>query len=117
MALIGAISYGPELRFRGKGFLLPQVHILWAATPSKEGVSDVDIFFVFEDKKGIFAKIRKMGSFILTGILLTILQDDDVKAFPHMRFNLGHLTKGDESVAELAELLERVPISPWSSNV
>ena len=40
--------------------------------------------------------------------------DDDVKAFPHMRFQLGRLVAEDASVAKLARFIDSLPISEWS---
>jgi len=50
----------------------------------------------------------------MTALLLTLLQDDDVKAFPHMRFNPRQLVAEDASVARFIRFIESLTISDWS---
>ena len=50
----------------------------------------------------------------LTALLLMILRDDDVKAFPNMRFQLGRLIEPDTSVARFVQFIDRLPRSIWS---
>ena len=52
---------------------------------------------------------------LVTVALLVILRDDDVKAFPHMRFSPANLTKGDESVARFIQFVNSLKVSPWSA--
>ena len=51
---------------------------------------------------------------MLTIVMLGILRDDDVKAFPHMRFNIGRVMKEDASVTRMVKFLNGLPISSWS---
>ena len=107
---IAAISYGDQPRFRGKGRLLPSPHILWGCVPLERGVSEVHIFVVMK-KHGWF---KRAGLFLFTLVLLTILTDDDIQAFPNMRFQTGHLIPADGSVARLIQMINRLPISMWT---
>lgn len=111
---VAAITYGDGARFRGYGFKLPSLHVFWGCVPLKSGVSEVRIFLVMKKQRGLFGWIRKWSQAIVTLGLLTILKDDDVKAFPNMRFNTGALIPADASVAKLVQMLNRMPISPWT---
>lgn len=108
-----AITYGYEQKFKGTGRRLPSLHILWGAIPQENGVSKVKIFLLTKKRKGLFGKLTNAALYFLTFGLLTILRDEDAKAFPNMRFQTGHLVKGDESVARLVQCLNKLPLSPW----
>ncbi len=110
---VTSITYGHNQRFGGKGRELPALHILWGAIPQENGVSKVKIFLLTKKRKGVLGGITNFFLYFLTLFLLTILRDEDAKAFPNMRFQLGHLVKGDESVARLVQCLNKLPISPW----
>jgi len=112
---ITTLNYGAGLSFRGHGhYLLPNVYILWGATPLLEGVSSVDIFFIVPKYKGLWAPIKRVFMYLFTFLLLVVLRDDDLKAFPNMRFQLGSLNKEDQSVIELAQRLDQLQISSWT---
>lgn len=108
-----AITYGYDQNFKGKGRKLPSLHILWGAIPQENGVSKVKIFLLTKKRKGFIGKLTNAWLYFLTFILLTVLRDEDAKAFPNMRFTTGHLVKGDESVARLVQCLNKLPLSPW----
>jgi phenylpropionate dioxygenase-like ring-hydroxylating dioxygenase large terminal subunit len=111
---IATITYGNDMKFRGKYFSLPKAHILWGGTPTKDGVSEVDIFLLVKKRPQWWGKIASCVSFFYTALLLNYLRDDDVKAFPHMRFDLGKLTGEDESVLKFARLINNLKVSPWT---
>lgn len=110
---VTAITYGFDQKFRGKGRKLPSLHILWGAIPQENGVSKVKIFLLTKKRNGFFGKITNFLLYLLTFGLLSILRDEDAKAFPNMRFQTGHLVKGDESVARLVQCINKLTISPW----
>lgn len=112
---VTAITYGYKQKFKGVGKELPSLHILWGAIPQENGVSKVKIFLLTKKRKGLMGKLKNIGLYLSTFGLLTILRDEDAKAFPNMRFQTGHLVKGDESVARLVQCLNKLPISPWYS--
>jgi phenylpropionate dioxygenase-like ring-hydroxylating dioxygenase large terminal subunit len=113
---IVSINYGNSPRWRGRpqGFRLPSVHILWGCVPLKEGVSDVYVFLVQRKAKTVFAKIKNAFNFFISVLLLNLLRDDDVKAFPHMRFAPTNLIEQDRSSAMLIQQLNKVKKSSWS---
>jgi len=111
---IVALTYGPEVFFRGKGRKLPPLHILWGGTPLESGISDVDIFLLAPRTPGVGGGILGWLKIWLTIALLTVLRDDDVKAFPYMRFSVGKWIKEDESAARFVRFIEDLPISRWS---
>ena len=111
---IAAITYGREQRFRGTGFAIPSLHILWGCLPQENGVSQVDIFVLAREREGLTGKLATRALMGLTVGLLTLLRDDDVKAFPHMRFNPRNLIKADRSVARFIQYADRLSISKWS---
>lgn len=107
---ITTLTYGPELKFRGTGFSLPTINLFWGATPLKAGVSEVDVFCVIPEYKGIFAPLKRTLMFFLSFLVLTALKDDDVLAFPHMRFQLQNPSDKDRSVVDLVERLDRLKV-------
>ncbi|WPU65434.1 Rieske 2Fe-2S domain-containing protein [Peredibacter starrii] len=113
---IVSLTYGNDLRFRGRGFKLPNVSILWAGRPTVDGVSEVDIFIIRPKFKGLLAPIKKFASTLFSIVLLAALRDDDTKAFPHMRFNVGLTTEGDKSVMDLVSRINEVPVSHWTKD-
>lgn len=111
---IAAITYGDKPRFRGNNFLLPELHILWGCVPLLSGVSEVRIFILSKKRRGMFAPFKNAFQFLITLIVLAILKDDDVKAFPNMRFNVGSLIAADASVGRLIHMINRLRLSVWN---
>lgn len=113
---IVSINYGNSPRWRGKtnSWKLPSIHILWGCTPLENGVSKASIFLVQKKSRGFFAKLKTYFHLSLSFLLLMILRDDDVKAFPHMRFNPQNLIEQDRSASLLIQLLEKTKVSKWS---
>jgi hypothetical protein len=111
---IAAISYGGEQRFRGRGFALPSLHILWGCVPTSEGPSQVDVFVLAQKRPGVRGRLATGALLAATVGLLAFLQDDDVKAFPNMRFNPRNLIAADKSVARFIQYADRLPVSRWS---
>lgn len=109
-----AISYGVNQRFRGKGRLLPALHIVWGCMPQPEGNSKVKIFLLNKKRTGIIGFIKSAFLKALTLGLLTILKDEDVKAFPNFRFSPTAVLAKDKSVARLIGLIETLPLSLWA---
>lgn len=111
-----SISYGDNQTFRGRpdGFKLPAPHVLWGCVPNETGVSDAYVFIVQKKRSGFLGAIKSQVNFALSVILLAWLKDDDVKAFPRMRFQAQKLIDLDSSVAKLISLTERLKVSSWS---
>ena len=108
------LAYGPGARFRGTGFALPTLYILWGCTARPDGIGEVDVFLLAPKRPGLFGGVWARLRLLLTLVLLGVLRDDDVKAFPHMRFDPRALVPEDASVARLVAFLERQPVSPWT---
>jgi len=113
---ITSLTYGNDLYFKNKSFKLPTTSIMWAATPIYNGVSDVDIFLILKKEKGVTGFIKKHLKIVFSLILQLALKDDDVKAFPHMRYNLTNPSEGDRSVLDLINRINAVELSPWGDN-
>jgi hypothetical protein len=111
---IAAITYGREQRFGGDGFALPSLHILWGCVPTQDGPSEVDIFILARKRPGLGGRIATSALMGLTMALLGLLKDDDVKAFPNMRFNPRNLLPVDRSVARFIHYANQLPVSRWS---
>lgn len=114
---IVTLTYNPEgTTFNLFGFKLrvPPLHIFWGCTPLESGVSKVDVFCVFKKRTGVFGRLANALLFLTTLVLLVVLRDDDVQAFPGMRFNPGYLLPIDGSVAKLIQRLNALPVSKWS---
>ncbi len=108
------LTYGPHQKLYGSGRPLPPLHILWGCVAEESGVSRVQIFLVSRKRKGRLGWLQGQGMLAMTALLLTLLQDDDVKAFPHMRFNPRQLVAEDASVARFIRFIESLTISDWS---
>ncbi len=111
------LTYGPGQRFRGKGRLLPPLHILWGSLPQESGVSRVLVFLLTPRRPGVSGWLGARVLLGLTAVLLTVLRDDDIRAFPHMRFSPGTLIHQDQSVASFIRYINTLSISPWSKNL
>jgi len=111
---IAAISYGREQRFRGGGPQLPSLHILWGCLPTAEGPSEVEIFILARRHEGWAGSLTSAALIAATIGLLGVLRDDDVKAFPNMRFNPRNLLVADRSVARFIQYANQLPLSRWS---
>jgi phenylpropionate dioxygenase-like ring-hydroxylating dioxygenase large terminal subunit len=109
-----ALTYGPNQRLGGTGRRLPPLHILWGCVPLESGVSKVHVFLITRRRRGLLGKLSSLLLLLLTSTLLVVLKDDDVKAFPHMRFNPRNLVERDRSVARLIQLTEKLAVSRWS---
>lgn len=110
------LTYGPNQRFGGDGFKLPPLYILWGCLPQDSGVSKVHVFLVTKRRKGLLGWLMSKLLLALSLFLLVVLKDDDVKAFPNMRFNPKNLVQLDRSVARLIQLIDKLPISSWSGS-
>jgi len=111
---IVALTYGPGARLGGTGPALAPLYILWGCVAETSGVSKVQVLLVAEKKRGPLGFLRSRALLLLTAALLVVLRDDDVKAFPNMRFQPGKLLPEDGSVARFIQWVNRLPISPWS---
>jgi nitrite reductase/ring-hydroxylating ferredoxin subunit len=112
-----ALSYGAGLKFWGKGPAVPALSIVWGCVARADGIGEVRIFLVAPRGRGVWGWIKGRARLLLTAVLLAVLKDDDVKAFPHMRFNLGRLVKADQSVAQFVRFIEKQPVSAWSKSI
>jgi len=111
---IAAISYGLDQRLGGTGRPLPALHVLWGCVPLPEGVSQVHIFLLAPRSPGVMGRLRWAARIATTLGLLAVLDDDDKRAFPHMRFDPRTLIAEDEAVIGMMNHLDGLPISPWS---
>ncbi len=111
---VAAITYGVDQRLFGAGRPLPSLHVLWGCVPLEEGVSEVRVFLLAPRPPGLGGALRWGARIAATMALLAVLDDDDRRAFPHMRFDPAAVTREDEAVLTLVRHLERLPVSPWS---
>jgi nitrite reductase/ring-hydroxylating ferredoxin subunit len=111
---VAAITYGRDAHWRGGKRRLPSLHILWGCRPLATGVSEVEIFVLVRKHEGFFGWLWDKFLTFATVMLLAILRDDDVKAFPHMRFSPTNLAQGDESVARFIQFVNSIKPSAWS---
>jgi phenylpropionate dioxygenase-like ring-hydroxylating dioxygenase large terminal subunit len=108
---IVSITYGSKQKFLGCN--LPSLQILWACTPLANGLSKVKIFFITKNRRGIIGKIINAWLYFLTAALIWLLRDEDIQAFPNMRFNTDHLLKEDESLAKFISSINKLELSKW----
>ena len=107
-----AISYGINAKILGWSF--PALNVLWGCLPQENGISKVRIFFVTEKRKGLLGKIKTGFFYFLTMLLLAMLRDEDIEAFPNMRFNTHRLIEADKSLGRFVQLINKSEISDWS---
>lgn len=111
---IAAITYGRDQRWFGTGSRMPALHVLWGCHPQEGGISEVEVFVVAPLAKGVMARLKFAARIAATLGLLAVLDDDDKRAFPHMRFDPGALVEEDHAVIELMRHLDALPIAVWS---
>lgn len=104
---IVALTYGTGAR---------RLYILWGCVAEPSGVSKVRVILVAKRRPGLWGAIVSRLLLALTAGLLVVLRDDDVRAFPNMRFQAGRLISADGSVARFIQWVNRLPISDWSTN-
>lgn len=109
-----AITYGENQRFMGRYFKIPSLHVLWGCVPTTAGVSRVTAFSVVAKQTGWFAALRTRAMHMLTLALLIWLRDDDVKAFPNMRFQVATPLPEDRPVLQLIFAINRMRESIWT---
>lgn len=110
-----SITYGPDASRDGSDAALPPLYVVWGCTPDPCGVSEVDILLVAPRGSGLRGALSARRRLLMTATLLGVLRDDDVKAFPYMRFQAGRLVEADESVRLLMRFLNTLPKSEWSA--
>lgn len=110
---IVTLTYGSNQSF--KGIPLPSLQMLWGCLPQENGVSKARIFLVTPRRKGLLGKPAQWLMYGLTILLLTMLKDEDIEAFPHMRFNTHRLIKEDASLARLIQLTNQLALSDWGA--
>lgn len=113
---IATLTYGNDLLFKGKGRKLPSVHMFWGCRPTLDGVSEIEIFFITKKYHGLLAPFKRTAQYLLGFLLQASLRDDDSRAFPNMRFHLGHMTEKDQSVLDLADRFDKLKISKWTKD-
>ncbi len=111
---IVSLCYGPNQRWFGRGPKIPPLYILWGCLPQTDGVSRVHVFVVSRKRRGLLGWLTTRLLYALTVVLLVVLRDDDVKAFPNMRFDAKNLVEADRSVARFIQLTDKLPTSEWS---
>lgn len=105
------ITYGAHQFF--KRIKLPSLQILWGCLPQLNGVSKVRIFFLSPAYQGLLGPLKVWGTYLLTLLMLLMLRDEDIYAFPNMRFNAQQLIKEDRSLGRFIQLTNQLPLSDW----
>ncbi|MBT6179783.1 MAG: Rieske 2Fe-2S domain-containing protein [Deltaproteobacteria bacterium] len=111
---IVSLTYGPDLKVPYLGWKVPPLYVLWGCTADENGIGHVQVFAVAKNKKGFTGWLSTQLKLFATVLLLGVLKDDDEKAFPFMRFNIGRLVKEDACLSRMVKFLNGLPISKWS---
>lgn len=106
-----SISYGVNGKIFGMKF--PPLNVLWGCLPMENGISKVRIFFVAKKRKGLLGKLKNTFLYFLTFLLLAMLRDEDIEAFPYMRFNTHNLIGADKSLGRFIQLINQSELSDW----
>lgn len=105
-----AITYGYRQKFMGRFWTWPTLHIVWGCQPRTDGTSRVEVFSVTARR----SRFRNLVCHLFTLALLLFLKDDDVKAFPNMRFQVDHPMPEDHPVLQLIHFINQLPESKWT---
>lgn len=108
------LHYGKNARWFGRPSAprLPAIRLLWAGVP-EGNVSRARVFVLHpEGSRSLAARLWYGGWSML---LLWLLKDDDVKAYPHMRLDPRIFTEKDRASFEFIRRTEQLEVSPWSS--
>ena len=76
-------------------------------------MSRVRVILVARARPGLWGALVSRLLLLGTAAMLVVLRDDDVQAFPNMRFQPGRLVPADASVAKFIQWVNRLPISAW----
>ncbi|MCG8671823.1 MAG: aromatic ring-hydroxylating dioxygenase subunit alpha [Pseudomonadales bacterium] len=106
------ISYGVNAKIFGKP--VPTLNVLWGCLPNDNGLSRVRIFFVTKKRYGLIGRLKSAVLHVLTVGLLVMLRDEDIEAFPNMRFNTHRLIKADTSLGRFIQLIDKCELSDWA---
>lgn len=106
------ITYGANAKMLGRPF--PSLNVLWGCLPQDNGISNVRIFFVCKKRPGLRGKLENAGLYFLTFFLLMMLRDEDIEAFPNMRFNTHRLINADRSLGRFIQLIDKCEVSDWA---
>ena len=109
-----SLTYGPDQRFGGNGRPLTPMAVLWGCVAGADGISGIDVFLVTPKRKGIFGGLKSQIYLAFTALLLSVLRDDDIKAFPHMRFQINNALLEDQCAIRFVKWVERLRPSAWS---
>jgi phenylpropionate dioxygenase-like ring-hydroxylating dioxygenase large terminal subunit len=106
-----ALTYGEPPRSR---FSLPQLNVLWGCVPQTYGLSKVQVISLAGNENGLFGRLKMWSRHLLTAALLALLEDDDAKAFPNMRFEVANPMPEDRTILELMRAINQMPESTWT---
>jgi nitrite reductase/ring-hydroxylating ferredoxin subunit len=108
-------SVGVDQTFFGGDHPVPPIHLAWGCEPLDSGMSRVHIFLVAPRGPGVAGLVRTRLRQLVSATWLGIFRDEDIHAFPRMRFDPTNPTRIDAEVMRLVGFIERQSISPWSA--
>ncbi|NQY99308.1 MAG: Rieske 2Fe-2S domain-containing protein [Bdellovibrionales bacterium] len=109
------IEYGVGARLFGKSnaWKIPSVQIAWSSFANEKGVSDTDFFVLYPNLRGFFAPLKRLLYKVFSYAVLLALKDDDVKAYPHMKFNPQVFVDKDRASVEFIKQIEGLEEGTW----
>jgi nitrite reductase/ring-hydroxylating ferredoxin subunit len=102
--------------FNNKGPKFPSINIIWGSCPTQDGVGEIFTFLVVQKYQGFFSWVKRLWAYFISFSVLTLLRDDDIFVYPHMRFKVGQLTPADASLSKMIKLFNSLKSSPWSNH-
>ncbi len=105
------INYGIDAKLLGHR--IPSLNVLWGCLPQESGISKVRIFFVSKNRKGIIGSFKNVLLYFCTLLLLVMLRDEDIQAFPNMRFNTNRPIEADKALARFIQMINKQECSNW----
>jgi hypothetical protein len=113
-ANIGLLTTVKNLRFRGTGFQIPQLYMLYAYTPLERGVTRIQPIFVTKKREGVLGWLYSRALLVATLAGYRFLQHEDGQVYDNIRFSPNALLPIDGPVAKFISYVNRLEPSRWS---
>ncbi len=111
---LGLLTTMKDLRFRGGGMKLPELHVVYAYTPIARGKTRVQAIFVTKKRPGVRGWLVNRALLLATVGGYRALQGEDGQVYDNMRFSTNTLLPIDAPVGKFIAYVNRLSPSVWS---
>ena len=109
------ITYGYDQEAKLFGIQIPPLHVMWGCTPTKDQVSDAQVYVVTPKRCGLLGRGKSWIQRLLTIALLVMLRDEDVAAFPNFRINTINTKHLHPILRNFIAYIDTLPVSNWTN--